>query len=92
MHSYQRVQQLQMQLTLRYQSKTARWGLYGLKQSGLIKDPLLRRELELVYLDYLSNQGDQDQFDIIIDKQSDITQTFAIFRPIGVAKRLVINT
>ncbi|MGE5455439.1 MAG: hypothetical protein ACM3O9_09605, partial [Methylocystaceae bacterium] len=78
---YRRVQQLQRQLTLNYQSQVTRWALFLLKSSGLISDPLLKRELELTYLDFLGNQGDKAQINLIINKQIAVEKKFAVFRP-----------
>ncbi|MGE5381643.1 MAG: M2 family metallopeptidase [Methylocystaceae bacterium] len=78
---YQNSQRLQEQLTDIYQSAIAYYWLSLLRKSGLITEPHLKRELELTYLDYLGSQGDRTQLDVIINQQTELERTFAIFRP-----------
>jgi len=54
---YRRTQLLAQQLTECYQSTTKYRLLYLLKKSGLLNDPLLKRELDLVYLAFQGNRG-----------------------------------
>lgn len=78
---YQRVARLQNQLTGYYQNPIPLHLLSWLHKSKLIADPILKREVEMVYLDYLGNQGDSKQVDQVITEQTLIAKTFTVYRP-----------
>ena len=51
-----------------------------LRQSDQIKDPLKRRQLDLLYNEYLSNQIDPSLMERIVQKSSDVENKFSVFR------------
>lgn len=54
--------------------------LKKIKERGNIKDPILARELEILYDTYLSKQADSSILNAIIEKESLIEQKYATFR------------
>ena len=53
-----------------------------LKESGSIADPILKRELNVLYLSYLGKQIDSVKMKKMIDLQSEISKAFNNFRPV----------
>jgi peptidyl-dipeptidase A len=56
--------------------------LKKLKESGSISDPILKRELNVLYLSYLGKQIDSVKMKKMIDLQSEISKAFNNFRPV----------
>ncbi|MDZ7724558.1 MAG: M2 family metallopeptidase [candidate division KSB1 bacterium] len=56
--------------------------LNSLKESAQINDPLLQRQLTVLYNRFLKNQIDPDLLKSIVDKQTEIEQKFSTFRPV----------
>lgn len=54
--------------------------LKALKESGKVKDPLLKRELDVVYNTFLGNQADTALLNEIITRSSQLEQKYAAFR------------
>jgi len=52
------------------------------KESKDIKDPLLKRQLDILYNGYLGKQIDSVKTKKMIDLQSEISQAFNTFRPV----------
>ncbi|MDD4213757.1 MAG: M2 family metallopeptidase, partial [Bacteroidales bacterium] len=52
------------------------------KESGTIKDDLLKRQLDVIYNAFLSEQIDTAKTKAMIDMQSKISQKFNTFRPV----------
>lgn len=50
------------------------------KESGAIKDPLLKRQLEILYEDYLENQIEPDLLKQIVDLGAQVEEKFSTFR------------
>ncbi len=54
--------------------------LKTLKESGAIRDPLLRRQAEVLYNTFLPNQIDSTLLEKIVKKSSQVEQKFSTFR------------
>ncbi len=51
-----------------------------MKKEGKIKDPLIRRQLEILYNYYLPNQGDPDLMKNINKLETEIARKFSVYR------------
>lgn len=54
--------------------------LKAIKERGNINDPLLKRQLDVVYNSFLSNQADSSLLEQIISKSTSLEQKYAEFR------------
>jgi peptidyl-dipeptidase A len=54
--------------------------LKRIKESGVVTEPLLARQLEVVYNAFLAKQMDEEQLKAIIELQKEIEQEFSTFR------------
>ena len=54
--------------------------LRGLKESGSVTDPLLRRQLDELYNSFMSRQADKALLDAIIEKETVLERRYAAFR------------
>lgn len=77
---YQRSSELQLQLSKIFTSKEDFAKLKSFKDSNTIKDPLLIRQLKLIYYSYASNQFDETLLEEIIALSSKVEETFATYR------------
>lgn len=77
---YQRSSELQLQLSKIFTSKKDFANLKSFKDSNTIKDPLLIRQLELIYNSYASNQFEEKLLEEIIALSSKVEETFATYR------------
>ncbi len=85
------VSDLEFNLTKIFTSKEDYEKLKKIKESGLITDTLLSRQLEVIYNQYLSNQIDTTSLKKMIDLQNEITQKFNTFRAEVKGKKLTDN-
>ena len=88
---YDKAANLAVKLSKYYTNKTDFAQLKKLKESGLIKDSILGRELDLLYLNYLGNQADTVKLEEGIRMQSKIENTFAAYRAEVGSKKLSDN-
>jgi peptidyl-dipeptidase A len=77
---YNRSAELQIKLSDIYSNREDFQKLKAWKNSGAIADPLRKRQLELLYLDYLGNQIPPEQIAAIIRLQTEIENKFNTFR------------
>ncbi len=77
---YQKYSELQIKIREVYSSREDFKKIQSLKHSGLIQDPLLKRQLDLLYLAYLENQVDKELLKKIVELSTKVEQTFNIFR------------
>jgi len=77
---YQKYSELQIKIREIYSSKDDFKKIESFKRSGLIKDPLLKRQLDLLYLAYLENQVDKELLKKIVDLSTKVEQKFNTFR------------
>lgn len=61
------------------------------KESGLIQDELLQRELELLYNEFLGNQLSKETIEKMTNMQSEISQLYNKFRPVVNGKKVTDN-
>ncbi len=77
---YDKAADLSVRLTKLYTNKNEFTLLKKFKESGQIKDSILSRQLDLLYLSYLGNQADTVKLEEEIRMQSKIENTFAAYR------------
>lgn len=77
---YQKYSELQIKIREIYSNREDFKKIKALKQSGTVKEPLLRRQLELLYLAYLENQVDKELLKKIVELSTRVEQTFNTFR------------
>jgi len=74
-----------------FTDRTAFAELKELKESGLVKDPLLSRQLDLIYNQYLSGQIDTSLISEQVRMETEITKKFNSFRADVSGKKLSDN-
>lgn len=77
---YNKSQELQVKLTNYYTSKTDFALLKKFKDKGNIQDPLLKRQLEVLYNAYLGNQIDSTLLERRIKMETEIEKKYSNFR------------
>ncbi len=77
---YQKAADLELQLNRIYANKDEFAELKEIKESQNIKDPILKRQLDILYNTYLSKQVDDDLLEEIIQLQTENEKQYAIFR------------
>lgn len=88
---YKKAADLQIQLSKIYNSKEDFAILKKIKESGLIEDETLKRELHLLYNYYLGNQIDEKKLEEMIKQQNMIEQKFNTFRAEVNGKQITDN-
>jgi peptidyl-dipeptidase A len=78
--AYDRSSEMQLQLRRIYSDPKDFAFLKEMKQSGQVKDPLLARQLTVLYNAYLSNQIDPDLLQQIVELGTQIEKNFSTFR------------
>ena len=77
---YQRSEELQLQLRKLYSDPIFFKQLKGWRDSKAVKDPLLKRELEILYLGFLGNQLPEATLTELVKRQTEIEKTFNTHR------------
>ena len=77
---YRQAAALQIELRKLYSDTQEFTELKRLRDSGGISDPLLRRQLDLLYLEYLGNQIPQDLMEPMVRKAMEAESVFNTFR------------
>jgi len=77
---YDRYAKLQLQLKKIYSNREEFAQLKGFKESGKVRDPLLARQLTLLYNKYLENQIDTTLMRQIVEISTAVENTFNVFR------------
>lgn len=80
--AYARQAELQTKLETTYTDPQAFAYLKALRAKGVVKDPKLRRQLDILYLRYLGRQLDPALLKQIIEKSTAAEQKFATFRAV----------
>ncbi|MEI8346174.1 MAG: M2 family metallopeptidase, partial [Pseudomonadota bacterium] len=88
---YKKSEQLQIQMTKIYANKQDFALLEKFKKSGGISDPLLKRQLQVIYLGYLGNQVNEKKLEELIKRQTAIEQKFSTFRATVNGKQVTDN-
>ena len=88
---YQKASELEVQKSKIYSNKEDFKILKKIKESNAITDPILKRELEVLYDSYLSSQTDEKKLEEMIKLQSEIENKFSVFRAEADGKKLSDN-
>jgi len=78
--AYDRSSEVTLQIRKIYSDPTEFAYLKGLKESGQIEDPLLARQLTVLYDGYLANQIEPDLLKQIVELSTEIEKNFSTFR------------
>jgi peptidyl-dipeptidase A len=88
---YNRYASLEIKRSKLYTDKEDFAKLKRIKESNLIEDELLKRQLDILYNSYLRNQADTTKLEKIIQSQSEIENKFSVFRAELNGKKLTDN-
>ena len=77
---YKKYSDYQLQISKYYSDKEIFNVLKTIKESGKITDQIQKRELQLIYNEFLSNQFDEKLNEEIIKLSTELEQKFSIFR------------
>ncbi len=88
---YDRSSELQIKLNEIYSNKEDFEYLKSAKASGKIKDPMLARQLNVLYNDYLQNQMEPALMKQIVELSTKIEKQFSTFRPEIDGKKVTTN-
>lgn len=88
---FDKVAAAQNKITALFSDKESFAKLKKFKESGEVKDPVMKRELEAIYLGFLGNQVDTVKLNAINKLQNDIEQKYGNFRAEVGGKKLTDN-
>lgn len=77
---YEKSTELQIQLSKKFSNKEEFDNLKRFREANAIDDPLLSRQLDVLYRAYLEKQLDEEKLEEIIKLQNEIEKTFSTFR------------
>jgi peptidyl-dipeptidase A len=77
---YEKSIQAQVALEKLHSDTAAFAQVKAFRESGQVTDPLLRRQLEIIYLSYLGGQIDTKTLEELVRRQSEIEQKFNTYR------------
>lgn len=77
---YKKSEELQFELSKIYTNKQDFALLKKIRESNTITDPILKRQLDVIYLAYLGRQLDEEKIKKIIEMQIDIEKRYNTFR------------
>ena len=77
---YQKASDMEVERSKIFSNKDDFKILKKIKESNKITDPILKRELEVLYYAYLGNQTDEKKLEAMIKQQSAIENKFSTFR------------
>ncbi len=77
---YKKSEELQFELSKIFTNKQDFALLKKIKESNAITDPILKRQLDVIYLAYLGKQLDEEKIKKIIEMQIDIEKRYNTFR------------
>lgn len=77
---YKKAADLEIELSKIYTNKEDFGFVKKVKDSGEIKEDLLKRQLEILYLSYLGYQVDEKKLEALINKESEVSQKYSTFR------------
>ncbi len=77
---FQRYSEASMKMTEIFSNKEVFNQLKEIKESGKVEDPILKRELDVLYDTYLGNQADTALLNLIIEKESALEMKYSEFR------------
>ncbi len=88
---WKKSEKLSIELTRVFANKDDFATLKKIKESGTITDELMKRQLEVMYNSYLSNQVDTAKLNAVIKMQTEIEQKYSNFRADVNGKKLTDN-
>ena len=88
---YDKVSKLQFEITRVYTDPVEFAFLKKMKESRQVTEPVLKRQLNLLYDSYLTNQIDQDLLKQIIDLGTEVEKNFSTFRGTIDGKKVTTN-
>ena len=77
---YDKFEELQIKLNDFYTDKNMFAILQEIKKNEVISDPLMKREIEIVYDNFLWSQADKSTIELLIKQQTEIEKKFSTFR------------
>ncbi len=77
---YKKAADFRLELTKFYSDKEAFEKLKNFKKSGEIKEPLLKRQLDVIYNSYAANQLDEKLLEEIVNLSSKVENKFSTYR------------
>lgn len=88
---YDRASQLNLQLSMIYADKGTFDRLKLIRDSEKVMDPLLRRQLDILYNTFLSKQMDEQKLEGIIRSEMELEERFSTYRTVVDGKKLTDN-
>ncbi|MCX8037882.1 MAG: M2 family metallopeptidase [Candidatus Sumerlaeia bacterium] len=88
---YENMKQCELAVRLVYTNRDEYAMLKKIRESGHIADPLLARQLDLLYFSYLPNQIEPDLLKQIVDLNARITQRFHTYRGVIEGTTVTLN-
>lgn len=88
---YKKSEKLNIQLTAIYSNKDEFAKLKKIKESNAVTDPVLKRQLDVLYNSFLSNQADTAKLNQMIKMQTEIEKKYSNFRAEVKGKKLNDN-
>ena len=88
---YHTASELQTKLSKIYTNKDDFKKLKEFKENGNISDPILKRELDIIYNDFAGHQYDEELLERIIKLSTEVEQKFATYRAEVNGKKLSDN-
>ncbi|MBN2480811.1 MAG: M2 family metallopeptidase [Bacteroidales bacterium] len=79
---YKKAGELHIELSGIYSDNTRFAVLKRIKESGKVKDPLLIRQMELLYNTFLSNQLEEEMLEEMIRAQTELEEKFSTYRAV----------
>lgn len=89
--AYARAQELQMKMVAYLSDKNEFETIKKIRESSILTDSIQQRELDVIYLSFLSNQADTALLNQIIGMQTEIEKKFSTFRADVDGKKLSDN-
>ncbi len=77
---YKRTADLEIELNKIFSNENEFAQLQEFRESNLVREPLLKRQLDLLYNAYLAKQIDQARLEEMVRRQNEIEQRFSTFR------------
>jgi peptidyl-dipeptidase A len=88
---YQKMEELEVELSKIFANKADFERLRKIKESDAISDNILKRQLDLIYNQYLSKQIPEEQLQKMIAMQTDLEKRFSTFRAVIDNKKYTDN-
>ena len=77
---YKKMEKLEIKLKKLHSNKEEFAELKKIKESGAVTDPILKRQLDILYNKYLENQQDEKKLEKMVQLQTDLEKRFSTHR------------